>query len=137
METPSTCDAAWVRTSSAVAGVRGYLAVSGGIAVDPVLGSRSTDLLSGLGPAPLADGAVLPLGRPGALPARVDVAPQPAPPGELLLGVSPGPRDGLWHQLQHPEWHGVRLADLAFPLFLFAVVLGWWAHHTIRKKLIS
>lgn len=27
-----------------------------------MLGSRSTDLLSGLGPAPLADGAVLPLG---------------------------------------------------------------------------
>ncbi|MGW5640752.1 5-oxoprolinase subunit C family protein, partial [Streptomyces sp. NPDC003832] len=84
---------ALLEVGPAVAGVRGYLAVSGGIAVDPVLGSRSTDLLSGLGPAPLADGAVLPLGRPGALPARVDVAPQPAPPGELLLGVSPGPRD--------------------------------------------
>lgn len=63
-----------------VSGVRGYVAVSGGIAVEPVLGSRSTDLLSGLGPAPLTDGAVLPLGTPKNVHARVDVAPQPAPP---------------------------------------------------------
>jgi allophanate hydrolase subunit 2 len=33
--------------------------------VAPVLGSRSTDLLSGLGPRPLASGDRLPLGRPG------------------------------------------------------------------------
>ncbi|WP_329341462.1 biotin-dependent carboxyltransferase family protein [Streptomyces sp. NBC_00663] len=78
---------------AALGGVRGYVAVSGGIAVEPVLGSRSTDLLSGLGPAPLTDGAVLPLGTPTALPARVDVAPQPAPPTELVLRVTLGPRD--------------------------------------------
>ncbi|WP_309058703.1 biotin-dependent carboxyltransferase family protein [Streptomyces sp.] len=75
------------------AGVRAYVAVSGGIAVEPVLGSRSTDLLSGLGPAPLTDGAVLPLGVPRGQHARVDVAPQPAPPDELVLRVTPGPRD--------------------------------------------
>jgi biotin-dependent carboxylase-like uncharacterized protein len=46
------------------AGVRSYVAVAGGIAVEPVLGSRSTDLLSGLGPAPLRDGDVLPVGVP-------------------------------------------------------------------------
>ena len=74
-------------------GVRSYVAVSGGIAVEPVLGSRSTDLLSGLGPPPLTDGTVLPLGRPTRLHARVDVAPQPAPPAELVLRVTPGPRD--------------------------------------------
>ncbi|MFE1511989.1 biotin-dependent carboxyltransferase family protein [Streptomyces sp. NPDC058726] len=77
----------------AVSGVRAYVAVSGGVAVEPVLGSRSTDLLSGLGPAPLTDGAVLPLGPPPDGRARVDVAPQPAPPAELLLRVTPGPRD--------------------------------------------
>ncbi|MFC9315731.1 biotin-dependent carboxyltransferase family protein [Streptomyces nigra] len=77
----------------AVSGVRTYLAVSGGVAVEPVLGSRSTDLLSGLGPPPLTDGAVLPLGRPAGLHARVDVAPQPAPPTELVLRVTLGPRD--------------------------------------------
>ncbi|MEW2249674.1 MULTISPECIES: 5-oxoprolinase subunit C family protein [unclassified Streptomyces] len=76
-----------------VRGVRAYVAVSGGIAVDPVLGSRSTDLLSGLGPAPLADGAVLPLGPETVPYARVDVAPQPCPPDELVLRVVLGPRD--------------------------------------------
>ncbi|GGX08350.1 biotin-dependent carboxyltransferase family protein [Streptomyces lomondensis] len=78
----------------AVSGVRAYVGVSGGIAVEPVLGSRSTDLLSGLGPPPLTDGTVLPLGRPTGVHARVDVAPQPAPPAELVLRVTLGPRDG-------------------------------------------
>ncbi|MEV0640602.1 biotin-dependent carboxyltransferase family protein [Streptomyces sp. NPDC050619] len=78
---------------AALSGVRGYVAVSGGIAVEPVLGSRSTDLLSGLGPPPLTDGAVLPLGSPESPHARVDVAPQPAPPAELVLHVTLGPRD--------------------------------------------
>ncbi|MFF1445431.1 biotin-dependent carboxyltransferase family protein [Streptomyces sp. NPDC058295] len=77
----------------AVTGVRTYVALAGGIIVEPVLGSRSTDLLSGLGPAPLADGTVLPLGRELVPHARVDVAPQPAPPAELVLRVTLGPRD--------------------------------------------
>ncbi|MBD0837736.1 MULTISPECIES: biotin-dependent carboxyltransferase family protein [unclassified Streptomyces] len=77
----------------AVRGVRSYVAVSGGVAVEAVLGSRSTDLLSGLGPPPLTDGTVLPLGHPTDVHARVDVAPQPAPPAELLLRVTLGPRD--------------------------------------------
>ncbi|MEV5783390.1 biotin-dependent carboxyltransferase family protein [Streptomyces sp. NPDC052287] len=78
---------------AARAGLRSYVAVSGGIAVDPVLGSRSTDLLSGLGPPPLTDGTVLPLGHPGDVPARVDVVPHPGPPTGLVLRVTPGPRD--------------------------------------------
>ncbi|MHB9863135.1 5-oxoprolinase subunit C family protein [Streptomyces sp. YIM S03343] len=82
-----------LEVGAAVRGVRSYVAVSGGVAVGPVLGSRSTDLLSGLGPAPLTDGAVLPLGRPTGPPARVDIAPQPGPPTELVLGVTLGPRD--------------------------------------------
>lgn len=73
-------------------GVRSYVALGGGIATEPVLGSRSTDLLSGLGPAPLADGTVLPLGASADPHARVDVAPQPAPPTELALRVTLGPR---------------------------------------------
>ncbi|MFH9014576.1 biotin-dependent carboxyltransferase family protein [Streptomyces sp. NPDC017943] len=77
----------------ALTGVRTYVGVCGGVAVERVLGSRSTDLLSGLGPPPLTDGAVLPLGRPTGVHARVDVAPQPAPPAELVLRVTPGPRD--------------------------------------------
>ncbi|MDT0437062.1 MULTISPECIES: 5-oxoprolinase subunit C family protein [Streptomyces] len=84
---------ALLEVGAPTSGVRSYVAVSGGIAVAPVLGSRSTDLLSGLGPPPLANGAALPLGRPGAPHARVDVAPQPAPPAELVLRFLPGPRD--------------------------------------------
>lgn len=77
----------------AVRGVRAYVAFAGGIAVDPVLGSRSTDLLSGLGPPPLTDGSVLPLGKPAGPPARLDGGvPWPAPPAELVLRVRFGPR---------------------------------------------
>ncbi|MFG2265968.1 biotin-dependent carboxyltransferase family protein [Streptomyces sp. NPDC048720] len=82
-----------LEVGTAVAGLRAYVAVSGGIAVEPVLGSRSRDLLSGLGPAPLTDGAVLPLGVPAGPPARVDPVPQPGPPAELVLRVTTGPRD--------------------------------------------
>ncbi|WP_169745230.1 biotin-dependent carboxyltransferase family protein [Streptomyces megasporus] len=75
-------------------GVRGYLAVAGGIAVEPVLGSRSTDLLSGLGPAPLAEGTRLPVGEPAGPVPRTDAAPAPGPPvGELVLPLVLGPRD--------------------------------------------
>ncbi|CAL9360208.1 biotin-dependent carboxyltransferase family protein [Streptomyces sp. enrichment culture] len=79
---------------TAVRGVRSYVAFSGGVAADPVLGSRSTDLLSGVGPAPLADGAVLPLGAappPGA--AHYEGAPWPGVPGEVVLRLRFGPRD--------------------------------------------
>ncbi|MGY1831293.1 biotin-dependent carboxyltransferase family protein [Geodermatophilus sp. SYSU D01180] len=75
------------------AGLRTYLAVRGGIAVPPVLGSRSTDVLSGLGPAPLRAGDVLPVGdAAGPLPG-VDLAPVADPPaGEVTVRLLPGPR---------------------------------------------
>jgi KipI family sensor histidine kinase inhibitor len=82
-----------VEIGSATAGLRSYVAVSGGFEAPAVLGSRSTDLLSGLGPPVLAAGDVLALGvdegdRPG-----VDVAPV-APPGAppAALHVRLGPR---------------------------------------------
>ncbi|MFE5393237.1 biotin-dependent carboxyltransferase family protein [Streptomyces sp. NPDC056568] len=74
------------------AGVRSYVAVAGGVAVEPVLGSRSTDLLSGLGPLPLRDGDVVPVGAPARPVALPPAAPWPAPPAELVLPVHPGPR---------------------------------------------
>lgn len=43
------------------AGIRSYLAVRGGFAVAPVLGSCSTDTLARVGPAPIAAGDVLPI----------------------------------------------------------------------------
>ncbi|MFD7471312.1 biotin-dependent carboxyltransferase family protein [Streptomyces sp. NPDC059837] len=75
------------------AGVRAYVALAGGVAVDPVLGSRSTDLLSGLGPPPLTDGTVLPLGRPDGGHARGGGGAPPGPPAGQVLRVTPGPRD--------------------------------------------
>ncbi|WP_328316378.1 biotin-dependent carboxyltransferase family protein [Streptomyces sp. NBC_00388] len=76
----------------AVGGLRSYVAFGGGIAVRPVLGSRATDLLSGLGPAPLEAGQQLPLGVPGRPPGAVDAVPLPAPPAELVLPLLLGPR---------------------------------------------
>ncbi|MFB6839518.1 biotin-dependent carboxyltransferase family protein [Streptomyces sp. NPDC056361] len=78
---------------AAVRGLRSYVAFGGGIGVEPVLGSRSTDLLSGLGPEPLAEGTVLPLGAETAVRGRVDAPPWPGPPDELVLRVRLGPRD--------------------------------------------
>ena len=45
------------------AGLRSYLSVRGGIAAPRVLGSRSTDLLTGLGPPAVNAGDVLPVGH--------------------------------------------------------------------------
>ncbi|MFK4082780.1 biotin-dependent carboxyltransferase family protein [Kribbella sp. NPDC020789] len=74
-------------------GLRTYVAVRGGIDVPAVLGSRSTDLLSGLGPAPLQAGTSLPVGRScGPMPG-VDLAPVADPAaGTVLVRVTPGPR---------------------------------------------
>ena len=70
-------------------GLRSYLAVAGGIAVDPVLGSRSTDTLGRVGPPAVAVGDRLPMGRPAGPPAAVDT---PRPPATGPLRVTPGPR---------------------------------------------
>ena len=80
-------------------GVRSYLAVSGGIAVPPVLGSASTDLLSGLGPAPLAAGQTLVTGEPAGEAPPASCSPPAcaaslAPvTGPLELPIRLGPRD--------------------------------------------
>jgi biotin-dependent carboxylase-like uncharacterized protein len=72
-------------------GLRCYVAVAGGIRVDPVLGSRSTDTLSGLGPPPLAEGHVLPLGPASGRPSSAEAVPSRVP-GRVLLRCTPGPR---------------------------------------------
>ncbi len=74
-------------------GLRTYLGVRGGIAVDQVLGSRSTDLLADLGPPQLAEGDVLPVGPEPAEFPLLDVAPVTLPPdGTVTLRAVPGPR---------------------------------------------
>jgi allophanate hydrolase subunit 2 len=62
--------------------------------VAPVLGSRATDTLSGLGPPVLRTGDVLPVGPPGGAPAPVWFSPRPAvAAGPVRLRVRLGPRD--------------------------------------------
>lgn len=81
-------------------GVRSYVAVAGGIDVDPVLGSRSTDTLAGLGPKPLAVGDRLPVGTPaGDGPVALDTPPRRRADG---LRLHPGPR---------PEWFADDVLD--------------------------
>ncbi|GAA4073180.1 MULTISPECIES: biotin-dependent carboxyltransferase family protein [Actinomadura] len=85
---------ATVEFGTPLTGLRSYVAVRGGVAVDEVLGSRSTDLLSGLGPAPLSAGARLPVGPVGGhADIHVDIAPGPALPDVPELRILPGPRD--------------------------------------------
>jgi biotin-dependent carboxylase-like uncharacterized protein len=73
-------------------GVRTYLAVRGGFDVPSVLGSRSCDVLAGLGPPPLRGGMRLTVGDETAGVPCVDVAPVAALPVEPTLAVLPGPR---------------------------------------------
>jgi biotin-dependent carboxylase-like uncharacterized protein len=82
-----------LRLGSPAQGVRTYLAVRGGIDVPPVLGSRSTDVLAGLGPDPLWPGMRLSVGTDTAELPSVDVAPVAPIPEEITLRVTPGPRD--------------------------------------------
>ncbi|GAB3310501.1 5-oxoprolinase/urea amidolyase family protein [Epidermidibacterium keratini] len=75
------------------AGLRNYLAVRGGIAVEPVLGSRSRDILGRIGPPELTAGDVLPVGAtPARPPAGIDIFPFIDPSPRIELRVDPGPR---------------------------------------------
>ena len=73
-----------VRAARALA----YVAARGGIGATPVLGSCSTDLLSGLGPPPVRAGDVLGLGRDTG-PAE-PLLPRPVPGSTIHM--LPGPR---------------------------------------------
>lgn len=78
----------------AIVGVRSYLAVAGGIDVPPVLGSRSTDTLSELGPVRVTAGDVLPVGDLAVVaPAAVEFVPPRPAGGPVVLRIRFGPRD--------------------------------------------
>jgi biotin-dependent carboxylase-like uncharacterized protein len=99
-----------VRVGTPSDGLRTVLAVRGGFAVAPALGSRSRDVLSGLGPAPVRAGEVLPVGdAAGEWPEATLL------PGAIgrrwgrMLAVTPGPRADLvgaagWPRLLATEW---------------------------------
>ena len=103
-------------------GLRSYLSVRGGIAVAPVLGSRSTDTLSGLGPPPVRAGDVLPVGPPPTAFPNQDLVPAPSVSAEtLVLHALRGPRDDwlseiaalaetTWTVSDHSDRVGMRLS---------------------------
>ena len=104
-------------------GLRSYLAVDGGIAVEPVLGSRSTDTLSGLGPEPVAKNDQLPVGPEISHPAGnsgTDQRSTEIGASSTELRVIFGPRDdwfedrtglttGEWQVSAHSNRVGLRL----------------------------
>jgi biotin-dependent carboxylase-like uncharacterized protein len=97
------------------AGLRTYLAVRGGVGVTPVLGSRSYDVMSSIGPSPLQAGDVLPVGEHTDDYPELDQAPVAAISEHLVeLLVVPGPRDN-WladpDALVHTVWMASNRSD--------------------------
>jgi biotin-dependent carboxylase-like uncharacterized protein len=93
---------ATLRVGTPVTGVRSYVAIAGGIAVRPVLGSRSTDTLAWVGPPRLEAGATLPVGEPTGEPRPLDT---PRPPRVGSLRMTVGPRD---------DWFAPGAVDLLY-----------------------
>lgn len=103
-------------------GLRTYVTVRGGLAVRAVLGSRSTDTMSGLGPPPIESGDWLPVGDEVECYPQVDVAPVAAPDGGIVeLTAMPGPRrdwfarpetlaESPWTVSERSDRKGIRLA---------------------------
>ncbi|WP_347350978.1 biotin-dependent carboxyltransferase family protein [Intrasporangium sp.] len=114
------CDGQQLSLGMPPTGLRTYLSVRGGLAVPAVLGSRSSDTMSGLGPAAVAAGDRIPVGGDVAGYPDVDVAPVAWPTaGVVELGVLPGPRrdwftrpealaEGCWVVSGRSDRKGVR-----------------------------
>jgi len=94
---------------TATHGARCTVALRGGLDTARVLGSRSRDTLSGLGPAPLRAGDLLPLGPEPSTPVPVaDLVPVDPPPlGLVELEVRPGPRADWFTTEAHEVLLGV------------------------------
>jgi biotin-dependent carboxylase-like uncharacterized protein len=93
------------------AGAYVYVAVAGGVDVEPVLGSQSHDSLSRLGPPPLSTGQVLPVGSAIGTPYDVVCTGRTGP-----LHVLPGPHlhllpPGVLDALVAAEWTVTPQAD--------------------------
>lgn len=87
-------DGATISLGAPQQGLRSYLAVRGGFDVTRVLGSRSYDVMSAIGPPPLRRGDVLPVGKHTEAFPQLDQAPVAAIGDDVLeLKVVPGPRD--------------------------------------------
>ncbi|GAA4128742.1 biotin-dependent carboxyltransferase family protein [Nocardioides fonticola] len=80
-----------LRVGTASHGLRTYLAIGGGVALPPVLGSRATDTLAWVGPPAIAVGDVLPLDAAAGPPGIGDALPPVTAP---ILRLHPGPHAG-------------------------------------------
>lgn len=87
---------AQVKVGLARRGLYAYLAVSGGLQPRRILGSASTDTLSGIGPARLAAGHEIGLGTPGTPIWNTDTPALIIPGTHLDAQFLWGPRDGLF-----------------------------------------
>ena len=116
-----------LRLGPLTVGLRRTLGVRGGIDAVPVLGSRSRDTLSGLGPGPLRTGDRLAVGVPDGEVLLPDWWPFD-PPRDPAVRVLPGPRldllpPGTWQRLLAGPWRvspsadrvGLRLAGTPLP----------------------
>jgi biotin-dependent carboxylase-like uncharacterized protein len=116
-------------------GLRSYLAVRGGFLADRALGSRATDVLSGLGPPPVRSGDVLATADEAAeWPAAEFIPPRLPRHAPVVLQLTRGPRDDYfgdagWERLLAGRWEvgadsnrvGLRLASApAAPLVRLA-----------------
>lgn len=85
-----------LRVEPPTAGLRNYLAVRGGLDLPPVLGSRSADVLSGVGPPPLSAGDRVTVGQlQDGFPDAELLPVRPAGTvggGDVELTFTPGPR---------------------------------------------
>jgi len=77
-------------------GLRSYLAICGGIVVEPVLGSCSTDTLSGIGPSVVQDGSHLRIGPAETPTWDTDSVFSRVPIGIARIRFRWGPRDELF-----------------------------------------
>ncbi len=108
-------------------GLRAYLGVAGGLLTPMLFGSRSSDVLAGLGAGPLRAGDRLVRGRPGRVRGHLNMPAAPAvgtpvtlrvmPGPRLSLGASPGHKSALeslvstvWDVAHHVDRIGVRLS---------------------------
>ena len=101
MATPfALLDGEILSLSAPESGFRSYLAVRGGVDAAPVLGSRSTDTMSGIGSAPLAAGQLLAAGgeSESGVVGHPELQPDFPGSGVTVLDVVPGPRADWFDQ---------------------------------------
>lgn len=111
-----------------------YVAVRGGIAAPPVLGSASTDTLSGLGPLPLVSGQRLGLNQIDGDYTVVDQAPLPELSSDVR--VFRGPRhdwftERSWAELTSTPWTVTTTSRIGVRL------TGGAAERTVTRELPS